>query len=123
MLRFEVTSKQAGETEGSIRLAFKGQLTFNFVPQFNREINNWLLRGVQCFDLDFREITYLDSPGLGAVVTASDACRAMGGSARILNPRRLIRHLFKSAHMERNLQFVDSAEGDAIISSQAIQAN
>ena len=111
MLRFEVTSKQAGNSVGSVRIAFKGHLTYAFVSQFNREINSWLLKGVHSIELDFQEITYLDSPGIGAVVSASQLCRSLGGSARIINTRRLIRHLFKSAKLDQELTFGSSDQG------------
>ena len=103
MLRFEVLSKQSGETPGSVRIAFKGHLTVGFVQQFNREINNWVTKGVTDLDLDFNEVTYLDTPGIQAVISASDLCRSMGGTARLINPRKLIRHLFHSAKRVREL--------------------
>ena len=105
MLRFEIASKQAGEAPGSIRIGFNGHLTFAFLPQFNREINNWILKGVNEIELDFRGITYLDSPGIGAVVAASELCQSLGGSMKILNARKLVHHLFLSARLEKQLSF------------------
>ncbi len=122
MSRFEVTSKQAGDTPGSIRISLKGHLTFGFVPHFNREVNNWLMRGVRFLELDFREITYLDSPGIGAVVAATRLCESMGSTARIMNSRRLVRHLFKSAGLENELNFGVSLEEETVYSFRSLDS-
>jgi len=122
MLRFEVTSKQAGDTAGSIRIAFRGHLTFGFVPQFNREINTWLSKGVRSLEFDFREVTYLDSPGICAVVAASRLAKEMNATVRVLNTRKLVHHLFKSARFDRELEFGVSVEAETLQSYRALDA-
>jgi anti-anti-sigma factor len=94
---------ETGSTPGEVRALLKGQLTMPLVKQFQLEINRILLAGCQILELDLADLNYLDSSGLAAFIPVHQRMQTAGGQMRIRHPRKLIRHLFVSAHLDKVL--------------------
>lgn len=64
------------------------------------EINRLFASGYHTYEIDLSELTYLDSSGLAAFIPIHEKSREVSGSMKITNPRRLIRQIFVSAHLD-----------------------
>ncbi len=86
--------------EGGIRALLKGQLTWPHIRQFQLEINRVQASGCKHLEIDLAELSYLDSSGLAAFLPVNERFKQAQGSLKLVNPRRIIRHLFTSAHLD-----------------------
>jgi anti-anti-sigma factor len=86
--------------EGTVRVLLQGQLTWPNIKQFQSEMNRLFSLGKKQIELDLRELSYLDSSGLAALIPIHTLFKQEGGCVVIRNPRRLIRHIFVSAHLD-----------------------
>ena len=102
MLQMNVNAE--GLPEGSVQVLLKGQLTWTHVKQFHVDIGQLFSKGYTVLEIDLAELTYLDSTGLGAFLAVHKKIQEAGGRLTITNPRRLIRHLFVSAHLDTVLE-------------------
>jgi anti-anti-sigma factor len=85
---------------GGIRAMVKGQLTWPHIRQFQSDINRILASGCKYIEIDLSDLTYLDSSGLAAFLPLNERFKQAQGSLKIIHPRRIIRHLFTSAHLD-----------------------
>jgi anti-sigma B factor antagonist len=93
-----------GLPEGYAQVFLKGQLTWTHVKQFQSDIRQLFSKGYTILEIDLAELTYLDSSGLGAFLPIHKMYQEAGGRVKITNPRRLIRHLLVSAHLDTVLE-------------------
>ena len=84
----------------SVRVEIDGQFTFPFIPHFKTELERLLSEGADSIELDFTGLTYLDSPAISAITNAHKTFLAVGTKMRIVNPRKLIRHIFVCAKLD-----------------------
>jgi anti-sigma B factor antagonist len=85
---------------GGIRVMVKGQLTFPNIRQFQSDINRILVAGCKYIEIDLSDLTYLDSSGMAVFLPLNERFKQAQGSLKIVHPRRIIRHLFTSAHLD-----------------------
>jgi anti-sigma B factor antagonist len=81
---------------GIIVISLKGRLVLG--PQISHletEIQTLARDGAEKVILDMEEIEYADSAGLGVLLHASGAMRAVGGQLLLAGPNRRLRDLFK----------------------------
>ncbi len=69
-----------------------GRLTAEFAEQFKTEVRN-LIPGAKCVTLDFTQVEYLDSSGVGAVVRLYVSARSADCELRLINFNRRVREL------------------------------
>jgi anti-anti-sigma factor len=69
--------------------------------QFRQEISNLVDSGVDVVLIDFQDVTFMDSSGLGALVLALKTVRAAGGKLFICSVNEQIRMLFELTSMDR----------------------
>ena len=63
--------------------------------------------------LDLRELTYVDSSGLGLMVSKCVSARRRGGDVKLLHPTARSQHLLDITHLSQVFDVFDS-EADAI---------
>ncbi len=96
----KVTVESLPENSGRVRAIVRGQLTWPHIRQFQTEINRIMASGCKYLEIDLADLSYLDSSGLAAFLPVNERLKQAQGSLRIINPRRIIRHLFTSAHLD-----------------------
>ena len=69
--------------------------------QFRQEISNLVDSGVDIVLVDFQDVTFMDSSGLGALVLALKTVRAAGGKLFICAVNEQIKMLFELTSMDR----------------------
>ena len=74
------------------------------VAEFRTKINKLIEEGNKDFIFDFSECTFIDSTGLGALVSIYKKCAEKGGSIKLkaLNPE--VEKLFKLTRLDKVFQ-------------------
>lgn len=71
-------------------LILGGQLTIGVVEQFREAIATLLEAGRTKILVDFSEITFMDSAGIGELVASLRTVQGVGGALKILNPSKKV---------------------------------
>jgi anti-anti-sigma factor len=77
---------------------------------FRQEISNLVESGVDIVLIDFQDVTFMDSSGLGALVLALKTVRAAGGKLFICSVNEQIKMLFELTSMDRVFEIFPSRE-------------
>ena len=109
---FRIEVEKEGLPEDAVRVRLKGNLTSPVAPQLKNEIGRLLARGFKNFELDLTDLLYLDSTGLAAFIAGHKQVAEGSGTFKLVNPRRLIRHLFVSAKLDSVLDIGPEAESE-----------
>ncbi len=80
---------------------------------------NALPTGAQRIVLDLSEIAFLDSAGLGAIVSLIRQTRTEGGEIRLCNPRSAVKVLFSMVRLE-NIVKIDPDVDTAVTAIQGL---
>ena len=62
---------------------------------FRRVFQRCIAEGSEKFLVNLGEVSYIDSSGLGELITSHTSLRNRGGSVKLLNPNKRIRDLLK----------------------------
>lgn len=92
-----------GLPDGQVRLRLRGQFTWLHGKQFRSEFERALRGGLTQIELDFMDLSYLDSTALSELLAAKKQLDEAGGTLKIVNPRKLIRHIFVSSGLDQVL--------------------
>lgn len=98
-----------------------GILDSTKAAQFRQEIGDIVESGANIVLLDFQNVTFMDSSGLGALVLAFKTVRAAGAKLFICSINEQIRILFELTSMDRVFEiFANQDEfNKAVLSSSA----
>lgn len=69
--------------------------------QFNQEINDMVAQNAKIILIDFQEVTFMDSSGLGSLVKSLKTVRAAGGELFVCSVNNEIKMLFELTSMDR----------------------
>ena len=90
------TTKQGDD----VVIAVEGQLVAANRQQLREAVAHEIDRGARSFVIDFAETGYIDSAGLGALVSLSKKIREAGGSLRLTNLNEDLRTLFELTRLD-----------------------
>ncbi|MFB8789257.1 MAG: STAS domain-containing protein [Potamolinea sp.] len=77
---------------------------------FRQEISSLMESNVDIVLIDFQDVTFMDSSGLGALVLALKTVRAAGGKLFICSVNDQIKMLFELTSMDRVFEIFPSRE-------------
>jgi anti-sigma B factor antagonist len=97
-----VHSRREGE---SVVVSVEGQLIAGNRQQLRDAIVSEIDRGAHAFVIDFADTGYIDSAGLGALVSLSKKIRESNGSLRLLNLNDDLRTLFELTKLDTLFAF------------------
>lgn len=90
------------ESNGKRRIVrIKEKITLECCPQFERRLDSVLQSEVSEIVLDFREVPYIDSSGIGEILRLYKKMRDLDGELILINPNRKLRDLFKMYRFEK----------------------
>jgi len=95
---------------GVARVELNGHFTVTYAEHFKTAVKQLLSDGIQCLELDCANLTYLDSPAISAIVALQKACEEAGAKMKIVNPRKLVRHILLCAHLDRSIDIGPALE-------------
>jgi anti-sigma B factor antagonist len=78
--------------------------------QFRRDVLQLVDKGVKTILIDFKDVTFMDSSGLGALVLALKTVRAADGQLVICSINEQIKILFELTSMDRVFEIFSSQE-------------
>lgn len=79
----------------------EGVLDSTQADKFRSDINDAVQSGASTILVDFEDVTFMDSSGLGALVGAFKSLRAHGGNLCVCSINEQIRILFELTSMDR----------------------
>jgi len=82
-------------------IEFSGILDGTRTQELRDRINQAIEQGAKTILVDLTEVTFMDSSGLGALVTALREVRAIGGKLCICSVNEQVRILFELTSMDR----------------------
>jgi anti-sigma B factor antagonist len=106
----EVTTQDSG---GHVTVSLKGELDLSSVGKVEEELERVEAEEPALLVLDLSRLSFLDSTGLRAVVTADERARAKGRRLVIVRGPDAVQRVFAITRLEERLEMVDDAPGVA----------
>ena len=89
----------------------EGQLIVGNRQELKQKVLEELERGERKFIVDFEKTGYIDSSGLGVLVSLSKKIRERGGELRLANLNEDLRTLFELTKLDTLFLIADSKDG------------
>lgn len=93
-------------------LAVAGELDLASSGLLDQALSNWRWREIDGVVLDLSAVTFIDSAGLGAVLTARALCVDRGCEFRVDGASRHVRHILELTGTLTELSLPDLLNGD-----------
>jgi len=102
---FRVLTNESGSR---VEIAIQGELDLATSPQLDAEFERiGALEGIEVVVVDLRELAFLDSTGLEAIVKFDARSRAAGAELAVVRGPRAVERLFAVMQLDRKLRIVD----------------
>lgn len=98
------------KVDGVMVIDVEGQLIVGNRQELKQKILEELEKGERRFVVDFARAGYIDSSGLGVLVSLSKKVREVGGDLRLANLNDDLRTLFELTKLDTLFQIFDSRE-------------
>jgi len=87
---------------GFARVKLKGEIDHHNAKEIRSELDKYIIT-VQpsVLSVDFGDITFMDSSGIGLIMGRSKLINECGGSLEVVNPQPYIRRVLKISGIER----------------------
>lgn len=89
---------------------FSGRLNMVTAPRLREVVAASVAEGNMRIVVDLSEVAFIDSSGLGALISGLKAARQVGGDLRIAAPNDQVRLVLQLTNMERVLSAYPTAE-------------
>jgi anti-anti-sigma factor len=98
-------------SSGAVRIALRGELDLNHAYTFDEELRR--VEGTQphCIVLDLRELSFMDSCGVGRLVAARRRARRAGRRLVLVRGGRAVQHLLALTGVEETFEIVGEVPG------------
>lgn len=106
----EVTTQDSG---GHVTVSLKGELDLSSVGKVEEELERVERDAPSVLVLDLSQLSFLDSTGLRAVVTADERARSNGRRLVIVRGPDPVQRVFAITRLEERLEMVDDAQSVA----------
>lgn len=75
--------------------------SMNEAGPFKNELNDLVAKGVEHFTLDFSKCEFIDSTGLGVIVSIHKRCEQMRGTLQLIAVKRNVMKIFELTMLHR----------------------
>ena len=83
------------ESQGNCRIIhIQGKITFEYCPVLQSRLDSVVDEGVREVVIDFKEVPFIDSSGVGEVLRLFKRMKDSGGEVILANPNNKLRDLF-----------------------------
>jgi anti-anti-sigma factor len=106
----EVTTQDSG---GHVTVSLKGELDLSSVGKVEEELERVEKDGPSVLVLDLSQLSFLDSTGLRAVVTADERARSNGRRLVVVRGPDPVQRVFAITRLEERLEMVDDGQSVA----------
>ena len=104
MANLQVKSEDRG---GEATVALIGELDFSGLPIVDEKLQEVEASGASLLVLDLRELTFLDSGGLKAIVAASNRASEAGRRLVVVKGPKTVHRILEWTGVDRSLEVVD----------------
>jgi anti-anti-sigma factor len=87
-----------------------GDFDITGFKQVDEELGGIQSNGSPTVTLDLRELTFIDSSGIRAILRADTRARALGGRLRLIAGPDRVQKVFQITRLDHQLEFVDPEE-------------
>jgi anti-anti-sigma factor len=99
------------ETRGERRIVrIKDKITFEHCPMLQNRLDGVMEDGVREVVIDFREVPFMDSSGIGEILRLFKIVRDRNGEVVLINPNQKLHNLFTMYRFEKFMKIRDSVE-------------
>jgi anti-sigma B factor antagonist len=91
-------------------LHIKGRIDITTSQELKDEVMNIFESGETHLGLEFSEVDYMDTSGLGSLISVLKEARKKGVALTIINPSNFIKGLFQLTQMDKIFQITDSVD-------------
>ena len=91
-------------------IRISGKITFEHCPALVSQIDPALEEGVREVVIDFKDVPFMDSSGIGEVLRIFKLMRDRGGSVVLINPNRKLLSLFSMYRFEKFMKILEEVE-------------
>ncbi len=96
------------ESAGDRRIVrITGKITFEHCPALQGRLDPILTGGVREVVIDFKDVPFIDSSGIGEILRLFKLLRDRNGELVLLNPNRKLRELFTMYRFEKFMKIRD----------------
>lgn len=95
---------------GVVVVRVEGQLIVGNRHELKQLVQDWLDKGERKFLIDFARTAYIDSSGLGALVSLSKKIREQGGELRLAGLNEDLRSLFELTKLDTLFAIAETSE-------------
>lgn len=101
--------------EETLTIALNGEADLESAPRIEAAVRDALtvVPAPALIAIDLRELRFIDSSGLQALIAAHELCRADGRELRIVRGPANVQRVFELTGMQKALPFADAAEVNA----------
>ena len=90
------------ESQGDRRIVhIKGKVTFEYCPVLQNRLDSVVDQGVREVVIDFKEVPFIDSSGVGEVLRLFKRMKDASGEVTLLNPNQKLRDLFSMYRFDK----------------------
>ena len=101
------------ESLGDRRIVrIKGKVTFEYCPVLQSRLDSILDEGVRQIVIDFKEVPFIDSSGVGEVLRLFKRMRDASGEVVLINPNQKLRDLFSMYRFDQFMKIREEADSD-----------
>ena len=90
-----------------LKVGLKGDLDINSSPKMSSELGEFYSKSPKNIIIDFDELDYLDSTGLGALMSIYKKAKMDDNEIKIINARQNIKKLFYITDLDREFNLED----------------
>jgi len=101
------------ESQGTSRtVRIKDKITFEHCPLLQSRFDELLESGVREVVIDFRDVPFMDSSGVGEILRLYKLVRDRQGEVVLINPNHKLRSLFSMYRFEKFMKIRDAVEAE-----------
>ena len=99
------------ETKGDrCVIRIRGKITFEHCPELQGRMEAALEDGTREVTVDFRDVPFIDSSGIGEILRLYKIMRDRSGEVFLVNPNQKLRTLFAMYRFDKFMSIRDEAE-------------
>ena len=106
------------KANGVCVISLKGDIGAETVNDFKIQIEGIINSAIKNYIMDFQDITYLNSIGVGAIAAALKKVKKFQGNIKLINVSPSVQELFEMTRLTKVFEIFDSEE-DAIRSYES----
>ncbi len=102
------------ESHGDSRIVhIKGKITFEYCPVLQSRLDSAIGQGVRQVIIDFKDVPFIDSSGVGEVLRLFKRMRDTNGEVVLANPNQKLRELFSMYRFNEFMKIHEDKGQDA----------